>query len=35
MIRTLIALPYEIARLPLVIVDRNVADRLPETPPPG
>ena len=31
MIRTLIALPYEIARLPLAIVDRNVADRLPET----
>ena len=31
MIRTLIALPYELARLPLAIVDRNVADRLPET----
>jgi hypothetical protein len=33
MISTLIALPYEVARLPLVIVD-NLADRLPETSGP-
>jgi hypothetical protein len=31
MIRTLIAMPYEIARLPLVIVDNSLTRRLPET----
>ena len=31
MISTLIALPYEIARLPLVYVDSRLSDRLPET----
>lgn len=31
MISTLIALPYELARLPLVYVDRRLSDRLPET----
>jgi hypothetical protein len=34
MISTLIALPYEIARLPLTIVDGKLADRLPETSRP-
>jgi hypothetical protein len=34
MISTLIALPYEIARLPLVIVDDTLLDRLPETSGP-
>ena len=31
MISTLIALPYELARLPLVIADNRLSDRLPET----
>jgi len=31
MISTLIALPYELARLPLVVVDSRLSDRLPET----
>jgi hypothetical protein len=30
MISTAIALPYELARLPLALVDRNLSDRLPE-----
>jgi hypothetical protein len=30
MIRTLIAAPYELARLPLVIIDKSLASRLPE-----
>jgi len=34
MISTLIALPYEIARLPLTFVDTKLADRLPETSAP-
>src|SRR3954451_3097280 len=34
MISTLIALPYELARLPLVIVDNGLFDRLPETSGP-
>lgn len=34
MISTLIALPYELARLPLTVVDRGLADRLPETSAP-
>lgn len=34
MISTLIALPYEIARLPLTLVDSKLADRLPETSGP-
>jgi hypothetical protein len=34
MISTLIALPYELARLPLVIVENGLADRLPETSAP-
>jgi hypothetical protein len=34
MISTLIALPYEIARLPLTLVDSKLADRLPETSAP-
>jgi hypothetical protein len=33
-ISTLIALPYEIARLPIVIVDSAVIDRLPDTSAP-
>ena len=33
MIRTLIALPYEIARLPLVVVDNNLSRRLPDDAP--
>ncbi|WP_182525420.1 hypothetical protein [Nocardioides dongkuii] len=33
MISTLIALPYEIARLPLALVDSTLSDRLPETSP--
>ena len=31
MISTLIALPYEIARMPLVYIDSRLSDRLPET----
>ena len=31
MISTLIALPYEIARLPIALVDKNLTDRLPAT----
>jgi hypothetical protein len=31
MITTAIALPYELARLPLVVVDRQLASRLPDT----
>lgn len=31
MIRTIIALSYEFARLPLVIVDNRLSDKLPET----
>ena len=31
MIRTLIAVPYELARLPLVIIDNNLSRRLSET----
>jgi hypothetical protein len=31
MIRTLIAMPYELARLPLVIIDNSLSRRLPET----
>ena len=31
MIRTLIAMPYEFARLPLVIIDNGLSSRLPET----
>ncbi|MEP7088497.1 MAG: hypothetical protein ABI776_00210 [Nocardioidaceae bacterium] len=34
MISTVIALPYEIARLPLVLVDHRLSDRLPETSGP-
>ena len=34
MISTLIALPYELARLPVVIVDKNLSDRLPESSGP-
>jgi len=34
MISTLIALPYEIARLPLTLVDSKLAYRLPETSGP-
>ncbi|MGI9155759.1 MAG: hypothetical protein ACR2FG_03870 [Marmoricola sp.] len=34
MISTLIALPYELARLPLLIVDNSLSDRLPETSGP-
>jgi hypothetical protein len=34
MISTLIALPYELARLPVVIVDRGLSDRLPESSGP-
>jgi hypothetical protein len=34
MISTLIALPYELARLPLVIVDHRLSDKLPETSGP-
>ena len=34
MISTLIALPYELARLPVVIVDQNLSDRLPESSGP-
>jgi hypothetical protein len=33
-ISTLIALPYEIARLPLVLVDETLAGRLSEASPP-
>jgi hypothetical protein len=33
-ISTLIALPYEVARLPLVMVDSSLSDRLPETSGP-
>ena len=31
MIRTLIAVPYELARLPLVIIDNSLSRRLSET----
>jgi hypothetical protein len=31
MISTLIALPYELARMPLVIIDNSLSDRLPES----
>ena len=31
MISTLIAMPYELARLPLVLVDGRLSERLPET----
>ena len=34
MISTLIALPYQLARLPLVVIDRRLADRLPATSGP-
>jgi hypothetical protein len=34
MISTLIALPYEIARLPLAVVDDKLLDRLPESSAP-
>lgn len=34
MISTLIALPYEIARLPLALVDNGLSSRLPETSGP-
>lgn len=34
MISTLVALPYEFARLPLVIVDNRLSDRLPQTSRP-
>jgi hypothetical protein len=34
MISTLVALPYEIARLPLALVDSTLSDRLPETSAP-
>ena len=34
MISTLIALPYELARLPLVLVDETLASRLSEASPP-
>ena len=34
MISTLIALPYELARLPLAIVDNGLSSRLPETSGP-
>lgn len=34
MISTLVAIPYEIARLPLTVVDSTLADRLPETSAP-
>jgi hypothetical protein len=34
MISTLIALPYELARLPLTVVDGTLSDRLPETSGP-
>jgi hypothetical protein len=34
MISTLIALPYELARLPVVVVDNNLSARLPETSRP-
>jgi hypothetical protein len=31
MIKTLVTLPYELARLPLVIVDNSLSDKLPQT----
>jgi len=31
MIKTLIALPYELARLPILVVDNNLSGRLPES----
>ena len=34
MIKNLIALPYELARLPLAVADQQLADRLPETSVP-
>jgi hypothetical protein len=34
MISTIITLPYELARLPLVLVDNGLSDRLPETSGP-
>lgn len=34
MISTLIALPYEVARLPLVIIDKNLSEKLSETSGP-
>jgi hypothetical protein len=34
MFRTLIALPYELARMPLVIIDKNLSDRRPESSAP-
>jgi hypothetical protein len=34
MISTLITLPYELARLPLVLVENGLSDRLPETSGP-
>lgn len=34
MISTLIKIPYELARLPLVIVDSTLADKLPQTSGP-
>ena len=34
MISTLVSLPYEIARLPLALVDSRLSDRLPETSTP-
>ena len=34
MIKSLLSLPYELARLPLVAVDKTLGDRLPETSAP-
>ena len=34
MISTLVTLPYELARLPLVIVDNRMSDKLPDTSAP-
>ncbi|MCW2842634.1 MAG: hypothetical protein JWN22_550, partial [Nocardioides sp.] len=34
MISRLITLPYELARLPLLVVDSTLSDRLPETSGP-
>ena len=34
MIKSLLSLPYELARLPLVAVDKTLGDRLPETSGP-
>src|SRR4051794_27863547 len=31
MIKTLVTIPYELARLPLVVVDNSLSDKLPQT----